>query len=92
MPSTLIRAFLLLVALPVWGQAEHPVLPLAVDAVAVIGEHGDYPRTPRGNFMYPRWRYFDEITHVMKAAESTGVSRKNQFRVMLSLSGRRCFA
>jgi hypothetical protein len=31
---------------------------LAVDAVAVIGEHGDYPRTPRGNFMYPRWRYF----------------------------------
>jgi hypothetical protein len=33
-----------------------------VDAVAVIGEHGSYPRTPRGNFMYPRKRYFDEIT------------------------------
>ncbi len=40
---------------------------LAVDAVAVIGEHGDYPRTPRGNFMYPRWRYFDEITRVFRA-------------------------
>src|SRR5437899_4484496 len=39
---------------------------LAVDAVAVIGEHGDYPRTPRGNFMYPRRRYFDEITRVMR--------------------------
>ena len=39
---------------------------LAVDAVAVIGEHGKYPRTPRGNFMYPRWRYFDEITRVMR--------------------------
>jgi hypothetical protein len=39
---------------------------LAVDAVAVIGEHGDYPRTPRGNFMYPRWKYFDEITRVMR--------------------------
>ncbi|HEY3839309.1 MAG TPA: hypothetical protein VGL72_22205 [Bryobacteraceae bacterium] len=39
---------------------------LAVDAVAVIGEHGVYPRTPRGNFMYPRWRYFDEVTRVMK--------------------------
>ena len=32
-----------------------------VDGVAVIGEHGQYPRTPRGNFMYPRKRYFDEI-------------------------------
>ena len=38
-----------------------------VDAVAVIGEHGEYPRTPRGNFMYPRWRYFDEITRAMQA-------------------------
>jgi hypothetical protein len=32
-----------------------------VDGIAVIGEHGDYPRAPRGNFMYPRKRYFDEI-------------------------------
>jgi len=39
---------------------------IAVDAVAVIGEHGDYPRTPRGNFMYPRARYFEEITRVMR--------------------------
>jgi hypothetical protein len=39
---------------------------LAVDAVAIIGEHGDYPRTPRGNLMYPRWRYFDEVTRVMR--------------------------
>ncbi len=39
---------------------------LAVDAVAVIGEHGDYPRTPRGNVMYPRWRYFDQIARVMR--------------------------
>jgi hypothetical protein len=38
-----------------------------VDAIAVIGEHGDYPRTPRGNVMYPRWRYFDEITRLMQA-------------------------
>src|SRR5215471_13882550 len=39
---------------------------LAVDAVAVIVEHGEYPRTPRGNFEYPRRRYFDEITRVMQ--------------------------
>jgi hypothetical protein len=39
---------------------------IAVDGVAAIGEHGVYPRTPRGNFMYPRWRYFDEITRVMQ--------------------------
>jgi len=39
---------------------------LAVDAVAVIGEHGEYPRTPRGNVMYPRARYFDEIARVME--------------------------
>jgi hypothetical protein len=39
---------------------------IAVDAVAIIGEHGAYPRTPRGNFMYPRWRYFDEVTRVMR--------------------------
>jgi hypothetical protein len=39
---------------------------IAVDAVVVIGEHGVYPRNPRGNFMYPRWRYFDEITRVMR--------------------------
>lgn len=41
---------------------------LAVDAVAVVGEHGDYPRTPRGNYMYPRRRYFDEIADAMKQA------------------------
>jgi hypothetical protein len=39
---------------------------IAVDAVAVIGEHGEYPRTPRGNIMYPRARYFDEIVRVMQ--------------------------
>lgn len=39
---------------------------IAVDAVAIIGEHGVYNRSPRGNFMYPRWRYFDEVTRAMR--------------------------
>jgi hypothetical protein len=33
-----------------------------VDGIAVVGEHGNYPRSPLGNFEYPRKRYFDEIT------------------------------
>src|SRR6185369_1221103 len=37
-----------------------------VDGVAVIGEHGDYPRNARGNFQYPRWRYFQEISKVFR--------------------------
>jgi hypothetical protein len=32
-----------------------------VDGIAVLGEHGDYPRTPLGNFAYPRKRYFDQL-------------------------------
>ena len=39
---------------------------LAVDGVAIIGEHGNYPRTVQGNFMYPRWRYFRDATEVMR--------------------------
>ncbi|MBM3794673.1 MAG: hypothetical protein FJW31_11510 [Acidobacteria bacterium] len=39
---------------------------LAVDGVAIIGEHGNYPRTPRGNIMYPRRRHFDEVTRVFE--------------------------
>ena len=37
-----------------------------VDGIAVIGEHGNYPRSPLGNFQYPRKRYFDEITRAME--------------------------
>jgi hypothetical protein len=37
-----------------------------VDGIAVIGEHGQYPRTPLGNFQYPRKRYFDEIMRVFE--------------------------
>lgn len=40
---------------------------LAVDGVAIVGEHGDYPRTSRGNIMYPRRRRFDEVTQVMQS-------------------------
>jgi len=39
---------------------------LAVDAVLAIGEHGEYPKNDRKQHMYPRKRFFDEITAVFR--------------------------
>lgn len=39
---------------------------LAVDGVLSIGEHGNYPMTDRGQRMYPRKRFFDEIVAVFR--------------------------
>jgi hypothetical protein len=42
---------------------------LAVDAVLLIGEHGEYPTSKLGQHEYPRKRFFDEITAVMQRAD-----------------------
>jgi hypothetical protein len=34
---------------------------LAVDGVLLIGEHGDYPYNAKGQKLYPRFEYFQEI-------------------------------
>lgn len=39
---------------------------LAVDGVVVVGEHGDYPKTEKGQVQYPRYRFFEEITKVYR--------------------------
>ncbi len=39
---------------------------LAVDAVLVIGEHGDYPRNDIGQKEYPRYRFFKDVVKVFK--------------------------
>lgn len=39
---------------------------LAVDAVLIIGEHGDYPRNPKGQILYPRHEFFMRCVKVFE--------------------------
>ncbi len=39
---------------------------LAVDAVLVIGEHGDYPRNEKGQILYPRYEFFRQVVDVFR--------------------------
>jgi hypothetical protein len=39
---------------------------LAVDAVLVIGEHGDYPRNEVGQKLYPRYPFFKQVVEVFR--------------------------
>ena len=39
---------------------------LAVDAVLIIGEHGDYPRNDKGQILYPRFEFFDQCVKVFE--------------------------
>jgi hypothetical protein len=40
---------------------------LAVDAVLVIGEHGDYPDNEFGQKKYPRYEFFQQVADVFRA-------------------------
>jgi hypothetical protein len=44
---------------------------LAVDAVLVIGEHGDYPINAIGQKQYPRYEFFRQVVDVFKRSERT---------------------
>jgi hypothetical protein len=55
--------------------ARHPTMKIystiaeavtGVDGVVVVGEHGDYPKTEKGQVQYPRYRFFEEITKVYR--------------------------
>jgi hypothetical protein len=42
---------------------------LAVDAVLSIGEHGTYPTNDKGQILYPRRRFFEEISKVFEKSD-----------------------
>jgi hypothetical protein len=39
---------------------------LAVDGVAIIGEHGNYPKNEKGQTLYPRYKWFKEIVKIFE--------------------------
>jgi len=39
---------------------------LAVDAVLIIGEHGNYPRNEKGQVLYPRYEFFQQCVDVFE--------------------------
>ena len=39
---------------------------LAVDAVVIIGEHGNYPRNAKGQILYPRFEFFQQVVKVFE--------------------------
>ena len=40
---------------------------LAVDAVLLVAEHGNYPRNEKGQVLYPRYQFFQECVKVFEA-------------------------
>ncbi len=41
---------------------------LAVDGVAIIGEHGDYPQNYIGQYLYPRYEWFKKVVRVFESS------------------------
>jgi len=39
---------------------------LAVDGVLIIGEHGEYPTNDKGQILYPRYEFFQQVARVFE--------------------------
>ena len=37
-----------------------------MDAVLIIGEHGNYPRNEKGQILYPRYEFFEQCVEVFE--------------------------
>lgn len=44
---------------------------LAVDGVLCIGEHGQYPKNDKGQILYPRRRFFEQVTKVFERTKKS---------------------
>jgi hypothetical protein len=42
---------------------------LAVDGVVIVAEHGDYPINEKGQKLYPRRRFFEEVVKVFRSSK-----------------------
>ena len=42
---------------------------LAIDGVLCIGEHGKYPTNDKGQLLYPRRRFFEEVCKVFEKSK-----------------------
>ena len=55
---------------------------LAVDAVLVIGEHGDYPRNDKGQVLYPRYDFVKQCVDVFEKDGRGGAGLQRQAPVV----------
>ena len=51
---------------------------LAVDAVLIIGEHGNYPRNEKGQILYPRYEFFEQCVKVFEKDGRVGAGLQRQ--------------
>ena len=55
---------------------------LAVDAVLIIGEHGDYPANEKGQMLYPRYEFFQAVRECFRAGRAGRAGLQRQASVV----------